>query len=127
MTEYERYLSTVRAEQATKAAEFLAKTCQYHNVSPADILAKVGDFDAHWVKFGKNPSTVFGIWVDDIRQALPWIKRGRDLAGVMAARDEYARKNGGTTCKRCSGAGGASQWPGFVCYDCGGKGYTVAL
>lgn len=28
-------------------------------------------------------------------------------------------------CGRCGGAGGASCWPGWTCYDCGGRG-TVA-
>lgn len=31
---------------------------------------------------------------------------------------------GHVECKRCGGFGGHSQWPGFVCFDCGGNGFV---
>lgn len=41
-----------------------------------------------------------------------------------AEQDRRWAARGLTRCKRCSGAGGASQWPGFTCYECGGTGCT---
>jgi len=35
----------------------------------------------------------------------------------------YIDRRGFQLCERCGGAGGASQWPGYTCFDCGGKGY----
>lgn len=36
-----------------------------------------------------------------------------------------AEQRGEDVCARCGGAGGASQWPGWTCFDCSGRG-TVA-
>lgn len=41
-----------------------------------------------------------------------------------AAEDARWAKQGLQRCKRCGGAGGASHWPGFTCYECGGHGAT---
>lgn len=43
-----------------------------------------------------------------------------------AAEDAAWTAKGLTRCDRCGGAGGASHWPGFTCYDCGGHGAVAA-
>jgi len=51
----------------------------------------------------------------------------KDTIGVEQERAAFAMYldlRGLQLCERCGGAGGASQWPGFTCYDCVGKGYT---
>ena len=42
-----------------------------------------------------------------------------------AAFAAYLDRRGLQLCERCGGAGGASQWPGYTCYGCIGKGYTA--
>jgi hypothetical protein len=32
---------------------------------------------------------------------------------------------GAHECNRCGGFGGSSQWPGWVCFDCEGAGWTA--
>lgn len=46
------------------------------------------------------------------------------IDGERSAFAVYLDRRGLQLCGRCGGAGGASQWPGCTCFDCGGKGYT---
>jgi DnaJ-class molecular chaperone len=43
-----------------------------------------------------------------------------------AEQDRVWAAQGLRRCVRCSGEGGASSWPGFTCFDCGGSGTQVA-
>jgi hypothetical protein len=50
----------------------------------------------------------------------------KSVMGIDAERAAFAiylDRRGLQLCHRCGGAGGASQWPGYTCFDCGGKGY----
>lgn len=42
------------------------------------------------------------------------------IRGIAAAK---ALMNDGEVCDRCGGYGGADCWPGFTCFQCGGRGW----
>jgi len=44
----------------------------------------------------------------------------------FAEQDRIWASQGLCRCGRCGGAGGSSMWPGFTCYECGGRGTLVA-
>ena len=41
---------------------------------------------------------------------------------VIAEREARWARQGLVSCSRCGGEGGAAHWPGFDCFDCGGRG-----
>jgi hypothetical protein len=50
----------------------------------------------------------------------------KNVVGVERERAMWATlldQTGHELCGRCGGAGGAAQWPGYTCFDCGGRGY----
>jgi hypothetical protein len=58
-----------------------------------------------------------------VRFGLGWIdpaaaERNRRALEVQNLADARGEK----VCGRCGGAGGSSHWPGYTCYDCGGRG-----
>jgi hypothetical protein len=53
----------------------------------------------------------------------------RGYVGHERERAEFARfaqTRDGCLCGRCGGYGGSDSWPGFTCFDCGGRGYVPA-
>lgn len=65
----------------------------------------------------------YGYWTEAIRQSAHSLKFARGRADTQRKREENAKRNGGEVCTRCGGAGGHSSWPGWVCFDCGGRGW----
>lgn len=51
----------------------------------------------------------------------------KNVVGIERERAMWATlldRNGKELCGRCGGAGGASQWPGYTCFECGGRGWN---
>lgn len=53
-------------------------------------------------------------------------RQARRERAEQAERDRLAleadrKRRGMRTCPPCGGAGGSSHWPGFTCYECGGR------
>lgn len=52
-------------------------------------------------------------------------------ADEIARRNQYAARaaaweaEGKRECGRCGGNGGSRHWPGYTCYGCEGRGYTI--
>jgi hypothetical protein len=60
-----------------------------------------------------------------VRDAMAIITADADKAAHAAheaQRDAAWAAKGEHRCERCGGQGGSKAWPGFTCYDCGGRG-----
>ncbi len=45
-----------------------------------------------------------------------------ERARIVAEREARWARQGLVSCSRCGGEGGRKDWPGFDCFDCGGRG-----
>ncbi len=113
-----------QAEDAARYVELLGEKCGF---SPEAIIERSGF--ASWLdcseKWGYTGDAM-GYWKSAVGDAAHSLKRKRNFADTQRKREENAHKHGGEICDRCGGAGGLSSWPGFVCYDCGGRGWILA-
>jgi hypothetical protein len=73
----------------------------------------------HAVRLPANPAE-YDAWTPAGRA------RAAEHAAVVAERAAVAAANNGIVCTRCGGAGGHASWPGYTCFDCGGRGWVEA-
>ena len=58
------------------------------------------------------------------RGIIKGFEKRREAGRLAKEWREGIEASGREICDRCGGAGGASQWPGFTCFECNGAGST---
>lgn len=123
-----------RFDLARRAVKLLAASAEANKV-PVDVLVR--EMAAHdltvadGIRLHSTPAEVYDPrhteWGKDF-YAFRW--RIRDGVGYAKADEKAAawarwvaevEARGEKVCDRCGGQGGANHWPGFTCYECGGR------
>ena len=107
----------------TKSAEILARAAERHDLTVAAILDKLdwNDLYDYAEAIRDYPHEVLRYQLPDAVRAA---KHARDAQAVQEAREARAARHAGCVCERCGGEGGHTSWPGFVCFDCDGRGWV---
>lgn len=130
-----------RYDVATGAIRLLDATAEKHGVTPealAQGLVETGGtiqdtIDTHGTDpridgflGGPRGYYAFRYRLGDAIQHVKADEIAAEAKRREAAREAAWAARGEERCDRCGGAGGANHWPGFTCYDCGGRGSVPA-
>ena len=81
----------------------------------SEVFDTIGELVAEWPQAEAN--------MDSTARAMLAAERAKaEHAEAVAQWLAALEAHGEEPCDRCGGAGGYQGWPGFTCYQCGGKG-----
>lgn len=125
---------TIMEAYATKhgvTVDEIAETLVAQHGTIADAIAmwsdREGGYDPR--SDGWEPVRSFYAFRFRLNEAIETLKADEIRAERLrkiAAQDAAWARQGLVRCDHCGGVGGASHWPGYTCYDCGGVGAVPA-